>query len=650
MEIIPYSTVSGSCGGIAVLKIGDYLYAAGGDILCVYDVSDADSPVLIRRMHGFGDGRQLAAGNGRLYLTARCFGLWILSLENPAAPKVVCRFDTIELATGIAVSGDFVFVTQRVFGVEILDCSNPAHPKHCSMIRTEEAQSAVFRDGLLYVGEWGVGQLLVLDVSNPYRPFIRSISGLGGYGDGLAVSGDLCCAATGLNRKGAAVVDSGGDGHGIDLFRLSPDDAPVHLSRLDFPRLMIKTNDFWTVRISGKTAFVADTHNGMFQVNLSDPCNPVCTGRLELPLISRLDVQGGALVRVSVPDCVGGVAIGKGVLYVIGQKTGLHLARIPEADEVETGRSAPYEFRPGSRELSSSPSGFQAYDLGGQVRRVFSDEKHSRLFVACSHAGLKILKMTDSGAECVDTKEIRCSYDVAYHDGRVYSAEGMDGLAIYAADGDRLRELGRFRPRGRILQLIRLSGNGRFAVCGCRDGILRFFDISDPAHIRPVRRHLHGGLLYGDTMPESDHNDIMPILWPYAGVAWYDLSGRKPKIAYNDCVTHPVGYGEGITWWNGSFLMTTQKRTFRLLDPANCGRTWTEIRNGCSGVPSANGNIIAFAHRRNGDVRVYRMSRRHAELIAERSIAGISGTPDRVVFYRGRMLIPCGHQGLLIER
>ena len=96
--------------------------------------------------------------------------------------------------------------------------------------------------------------------------------------------------------------------------------------------------------------------------------------------------------------------------------------------------------------------------------------------------------------------------------------------------------------------------------------------------------------------------------------------------------------------------MSTLKNTFRLLNPANCGRTWTEILNGCSGVPSTDGDIVAFSNRREGDVRVYKMTESSAELIAGRSIIGLEGTPDRVVFFHGRMIIPCGYQGLLIEK
>ena len=79
MQKIVYKSVSDSPGGTAIAKFGNYLYTAG-DVLCVYDVSDRGIPKLVKKMSGFGAGRQMAVSNGKLYLTARNFGLWILSL------------------------------------------------------------------------------------------------------------------------------------------------------------------------------------------------------------------------------------------------------------------------------------------------------------------------------------------------------------------------------------------------------------------------------------------------------------------------------------------------------------------------------------------------------------------------------------------
>ena len=71
---------------------------------------------------------------------------------------------------------------------------------------------------------------------------------------------------------------------------------------------------------------------------------------------------------------------------------------------------------------------------------------------------------------------------------------------------------------------------------------------------------------------------------------------------------------------------------------------------GFTGVPSVCGNIIAFAHRRNGDGQVGKIAGEKIVPIPERSFTGFAGFPDRVVFLHGKMIIPCGWQGLLIEK
>lgn len=645
---ISYRTVAGSAGCIALAKKAHFLYAAGGDLLSIYDVSRAESPELVRRIRGFGNGRQLAVAGDRLYLTAREFGLWILDIGNPGSPSVMNRVDTVELATGIATAGELVFITQRIYGVEILDCSDPYHPRHLSLIRTPEAQSAAYSDGLLYVGDWGEGCVTVLDVRDPVRPVRLSSVPLGGFGDGVAVADGICYAATGLNAKGGSDNELTGNGHGLDLFRIREGKPLEHISRLPFPRLSVKTNDFWTVRVYGNTAFVADTHNGVFQVDVSDPVHPRCTGRIELPGISRMDARAGGRVRVTVPDCAGDAVAGDGVLYIAGQKTGLHIAETALAHPVTPPAVKRIPVPP--RKPESAVPGMRCYDFGGQVRRLALDG--DTLYAACSHAGVRIYRLTENGIRETGTVPAVCSYDVAVGNGLLYSAEGTDGLAVYALDGT-YRELGRWKRRGRTIQLLHLSGNGRFAVCGSRDGILRILDVSDLSAIRLALWHLHGGLLYDDTFPERECNGVMPVIWPYCGLTWYDLSGEKPAILRNDRANCFCGQCEGITFRDGYFLMNTMDGRFLALTPETPVRESayrTLMDHGCSGIPATDGEYVAFAHRRNGEIQVYRFSSSGSvERVPERCFSGLDGTPGRIVFHKGRMLVPCGHQGLLME-
>ncbi len=645
---IPFTIVPGSAGCIALARSGSYLYTAGGDRLSVYDISRPDHPKLCWRRSGFGNGRQLAAAHGRLYLTAREFGLWILDLADPARPRVISRFDTVELATGIAVAENTVFVTERIYGVEIIDVTDPARPRHLSLIRTPEAQSAAYSDGRLYVGDWGVGRLTVIDVRDRSNPQQLSTAELGGFGDGVAVYGDLCCAATGLNAKSGSETELAGNGHGLDIFRLDENRLPHHLARLNFPLLQVKTNDFWTVRLAGTEAFVADTHNGVFRVDLADPAHPRCTGRMVLPDIIRMDGRATGRVRISVPDCAGDCTVGDGVLYVAAQKSGLLVTSLPglkpnppESSKVPllTGRRAP-----------AAIDGLARVECGGQVRRLALDG--DTLYAACSHAGLQIWHLDGENVKPVGTLPVRCSYDVAVRDGKLYSAEGLDGVAVYDLAVFPPKELGRYKRPNRIFQLCRLTTDNRFSLCSCRDGILRILDLTDLSAIRLAYHHLHGGLLYGDSFPEGDRNGLVPVIWPYCGLAWYDLSGPRPKLFRDDRQERSGGQSEGITCWNGGFLMNGRDGCCRIPDPAGTLPELICCAGGpIRGVPTAGTDGIAFSDRHSGKISFYRFPAPEvAERVPERCYCLLPGAPDRVLFHRGRMVIPGGHTGLWVER
>ena len=645
---IPFTIVPGSAGCIALARSGSYLYTAGGDRLSVYDISRPDHPKLCWRRSGFGNGRQLAAAHDRLYLTAREFGLWILDLADPARPRVISRFDTVELATGIAVAENTVFVTERIYGVEIIDVTDPARPRHLSLIRTPEAQSAAYSDGRLYVGDWGVGRLTVIDVRDRSNPQQLSTAELGGFGDGVAVYGDLCCAATGLNAKSGSETELAGNGHGLDIFRLDENRLPHHLARLNFPLLQVKTNDFWTVRLAGTEAFVADTHNGVFRVDLADPAHPRCTGRMVLPDIIRMDGRATGRVRISVPDCAGDCTVGDGVLYVAAQKSGLLVTSLPglkpnppKSSKVPllTGRRAP-----------AAIDGLARVECGGQVRRLALDG--DTLYAACSHAGLQIWHLDGENVKPVGTLPVRCSYDVAVRDGKLYSAEGLDGVAVYDLAVFPPKELGRYKRPNRIFQLCRLTTDNRFALCSCRDGILRILDLTDLSAIRLAYHHLHGGLLYGDSFPEGDRNGLVPVIWPYCGLTWYDLSGPRPKLFRDDRQERSGGQSEGITCWNGGFLMNGRDGCCRIPDPAGTLPELICCAGGpIRGVPTAGTDGIAFSDRHSGKISFYRFPAPEvAERVPERCYCLLPGAPDRVLFHRGRMVIPGGHTGLWVEQ
>ena len=138
--------------------------------------------------------RQIVVAKGIAYISAREDGLFVVDVRQPRSPRLLCHYDAVEFATGLAVSGDVLFIAHRQFGVELVDISNPAKPAHLSTLRTGEAQSVVVRDGWLYTGVWGTSEVVVANVKNARAPVITAKVPLDGFGDGVDLRGNYLFA------------------------------------------------------------------------------------------------------------------------------------------------------------------------------------------------------------------------------------------------------------------------------------------------------------------------------------------------------------------------------------------------------------------------------------------------------------------------
>ena len=251
----PELPIVGSIGCGPVMDValdGNYLYAIGGERLHIAQLDDPGNPKLVGQLAGLGNVRQIAVRDGIAYVTAREDGLFVVDVRRPDRPALLYHYDTIELATGICLSGPVAFVACRQNGVELIDVSNPCRPTHLSTVRPGEAQSVVCRDGLLYVGTWVSREVVICDVSDPRHPRVLSRASMDGYADGVDVRGNLLYAATGHHARpipckspgdpgfgllhGLKAGDPGfGEGHGLEIFSTKETGRPILVGRIKFP-------------------------------------------------------------------------------------------------------------------------------------------------------------------------------------------------------------------------------------------------------------------------------------------------------------------------------------------------------------------------------------------------------------------------------
>lgn len=641
----PLLPVAGSKGCGALALHGEYLYAAGNDLLSVYRVTEPHAPRKCGELAIRGT-RQIAISGNYLYLSARNWGVQVIDISNPEKPELVHRIDTAELATGLETAGNLLCVTIRVYGVQLFDISDPLRPRHLSLLRTGEAQSAFYFNGKLAVGDWGSSRLTIADISDPYRPRILSSAPLDGFGDGVWVHGNLCYAATGHHARKGTAAERHGRGHGLEIFDITDPARPVRLGGIKFPRFYEIGNDFWTVRSDGRTAFVGDTHNGFFAVDVSDPASPRLLGRGILPPAERY--SAAARKKITGPDCVTDVAVGDGVVYLAGQKTGLFVVPVGKRAKKLTRNNADKLNIPPSYQYPV-PAGLVRHSVPGVVRRLAL--RGDELFAACSDDGIRRFRISPEGqlTETAHWNGGGTVYDVATAGSDLLLAARGSSLDIYRVSDSGIRKLSSlpgsfYRP----FQVIHPFGS--VVLCSGGGSWLEAVDISDPKHPGRIGADTAGSLLYSDGIPERTVSGIFPVNWHGRGIRWYSTaSGKLERLPY-PASQEKLTQLSGITAL-GNLFIAPVRQGYLLLDPASGSAERVRLSGESpAGIPSWDGgSMVAFSDRRNGIIRVFNFKTpRHAVL--KRSYKLDSGIPDRVVFHRGKMLIPGWNLGILIEK
>ena len=648
------------CSGGAVVLEGDRLYFGAGHTLYIFDATKPLSPELVGKVGGIGSIRQLAVWKGMVYVAARETGMWIVDARNAAVPVVLSRFDTVELATGISVVGNLVMLGQRQNGVEFIDVSDPHRPAHIRMEKTNESQSTIFRDGICYSGDWFAGEVTMIDAHDMKTVrTIRTVK-LRGHGDGLDIQGNLLYVSTGhhyhdLSAKWFRPPKPGdpgfGAGHALEIIDIADPASPKVLGRCPFNVYYQIGMDMWMPRASGNYVFCADTYNGLYAVDAKDPAKMKIVGHITVP-------DPGDPTAPGTP--VTSVAVGEGAVYLAVRKCGLVVAGCP----VAKARKAVYPeepdnlgFRQSYRQELRHFSSWMP-QRRGQVKSAapFGDY----VYVACGQAGLSILKAKDGEYVEVSSFDIPFCGDVKIRGGKLYSAEALQGLAIYdLSNPDKPREVERVRDFGAAIccpQWVWVPKNSPLAIVSDRESGYRIMDPTDKWKLLLVNhgcpgwdRYFSDELVGGRYFAQSFAN---------VGFSWIDVSAVPPKVTCSRVNTS--GLNGGCLAWKNDRLLLVSKGRFVYLRPGQPenpdGSRWqgvpmhqTDTPGPSDGQPAWDGgNILAVTARIRKEIWKLDMTDETAPktLWGEKTV----GHPELSVFHAGRLLVPCGYQGLLIEK
>lgn len=649
------------CFDVAVDEQARLAYVAHHGALSVFDLSDPAQPAPLSTLEGLGKSRQIAVQRGYAYITARDDGLFIVDVRDGNHPRLVARYDTIELATGVAVNGNVCLVTNRHLGVELIDVSDPASPRFITSVLAGEAQSACFDGDYMYVGDWMNKRVHVFDISDARHPVNVSVFPVDGYADGVYARDGYCYVATGhhsarlKNRRKyynytyvvpQMFADGYGCGHGLEIFDVSDAYNPEYVSSVKFPPLYASGFDTWLVTVSGSYAYVSDTFNGLFVIDISRKSNPAFAGYYRLPPMTEPQpASPPSLQALSCP--ITGIALANGHIMAAGYKTGLHVLRF-DACAPAPHRYQTYGIGLGNTNTDGVSAAFRCE---GQTHTV--DFCAGAAIIAAGNGGLFAVNANNPGERLHHIGDVPITHDVQVLDRYVVTAEGRHGAAVYAYSPDggfAFIDRCRFGESGaRQIVLLR---ERRIAVVQLSTSALGLLRIAPDGRLEALGTVNGLGLNYYRQLCRTPLQERYVGVTPLnGGLIWCEIGDEGPRktdwVAGQQCC--PIEEGAEVS---GSRTIVIRKRHYILLDKPEhtvhmeAGPKIKVDGALLKGRPFVCGRMLLLLHRCSGTVEFIDISDLHRPSFVKRIT--VPGIPEYAVLHNGQYWIACGHAGLIV--
>ena len=633
---------------------GDIMYVGSRGTIFAMDISDPAAPVRVGSVSFPGRVRQIAVCDDTMVVSARETGVWIFDVSDPARMSLVSRYDGIELSTGIDMAGDCIFVGERQTGVEFVDARDLSRPQHIRVIKTPESQTVFYQDGYLYSGEWASGQVTIFDAKDLSDIRLVSTINLQGFGDGVWVTGDRLYASTGHHHKNHARKKQDGDGHGVEIWDISSPENPVFLSRVEFDVFYRSGADWWLVRPSGdgKTLYCGDVYNGLYVVDVTDERNPEIIYHWE-PLGNTADNKVNAVSSIALAD---------GVVYVAVSGEGLYLMESSRAKPSRRDRGAsPVNLD--ARYVYQTPedSHFNVWQPAGRGAVKGAAAYGDALFVGCGDAGLYVVKLDSCGKPfTVGYLDIPFAGGVAVSGDRLYVSRGHMGLGVYQIDSNLglseiallKNELNPKKPIDQFSCWVSVP-NDKYVVNGCRSGGYQFLAVggttSDPVYTCNLQYSLN--LNYNRYISEKASEEDMLAYATRSGLVWIDLGSAEeiPAPVVHKDIKNKLT--EGVTLYKDNTFLLTRGKMLSTITPGGdeIVEVSAEDKDSFIGIPRWDGE---------DHVLVCNFVKRYVAKVNTSDLASPSvvfneatiGYPEPGIFWNGKCVIPCGYQGLLIEK
>lgn len=642
-----------------LVKSGNYIYSIGAGSFTVTDVSDPKQAKVCGSVSGLGNTRQIALleSGTDVMVTARGYGAYIIDASDPNAPRIRCAYDTVEMGTGICISGKYAYISNRQYGVEVVDLSDPDVPRYVRTIPTGEVQSAQVYAGKLYCGLYGEHRVDIYDLRAPEPVKIGEVN-LTGRGDGMALAEQdgkiLLYAATGhhsvkkLATKTPITDPRFGQGNGLDIVDVTDPKNSVRISTVRADgRFYHSSHDYWEAAVSEKDghryAQLVSTYNGVYIYNVDDPAQPVRVTHIKVPIPKtspNYSLYKSNIRTITFPfdkyagiqSPIGAVVCDAGTLYMAGVLTDLHIVAMPE---LGNGLKATATVAQIADQTVNSE--YPRFDPEGQVHAVISDGK--QLYAACGTDGIAVLDK-NMKLKAMYSTQGTC-YDVVLYEGVLYAAEGRAGLAGY--DAATMAELWRYAPEKKVIKQVRLSPKGRFAVLHSGDteaSVVRLEDLTE------VYTRRTNSQMYHHNISSTLIGGRYLCFWAQStNEVWLDFGEEDDRAFPVEMVEHVsrTYMTGGVVDHRGKALNMTSSG-YIIYDPKEDPATLESVGS-CTGKPTVHGNLLIVTNRVRGSVHFLDIS--DPTNPKARNEMLLPGNPDIAVVAFGGVYVPSGNAGLI---
>jgi hypothetical protein len=438
-------------------------------------------------------------------------------------------------------------------------------------------------------------------------------------------------------------------------------------------------------RIVGNRCFASDTINGLFVVDISNLKQPKILGNLVLPKTDpenpNIGIPYKQIQDPTIPqgDSISSIAIGDGVLYMSGSYTGIYLAEFPDQARLEPkDRGAlpklpaqPYQGESTAHFHSSGP------ELSNPTRGV---ALHGDIaYTANVWDGLKIYQLSENAVKQIGKVDIAYAADVKRSGDRLYVAEGQNGIGVYQIKSPtKVSEIGRLdvleTPLNFVQFLWAFDGSDTIAAT-CAGTKVSFINFADPAKPEIIHSTSGSQLLYGSYGSQHLVKDrYFAIARHCGGLMAFDLKSNPVKDLWYD--TFPLCSQTGGVAAFGDKLLVMRAGGYAFFDPEHPVSTKELTRNKFPGqvqlpddVPDdsaisralfpkteweglpnydSNSRKLAIVNRMFKNLHIYDFTDpAHPKLLKRIPLSSNVYPP---VFWQGRVVLPGGYSGLLLEK